>query len=355
MPEITPEISQSLRRVSFWAAILVVGLHALAEASAFPLKVLCALASAAVPMFFTLSGFFLARHWHEKGFWRREVCKRIRSLLVPYFIWLLLAMVLFGFLAPLLKWMVGTSDVFRPDWTYAEALGRSVYDWPFIRSFWFLRTLFILVVLSPIWLAVCLAGWRWLLPVALGVVLAGWYIQDYQPTWSPALMLVGKIGVRLRALLFVMLGAIIFRLDALAWLMRWGHGLGMGVAYLGGAVVLGSGLCLPQLGAFFLHGGVEFAGIVVLLALCSKIPLPSWLAQTSLALYLTHGIVLRVFREFIFWRGTAGHEVLMWCVCVLLGVCAWSLIVRGPSWGVMLLLGGRGRKTNRTMARPRAA
>ena len=41
----------------------------------------------AVPFFFAASGFFLAGHVGEIGWWWRECVKRIRSLLVPFVLW----------------------------------------------------------------------------------------------------------------------------------------------------------------------------------------------------------------------------------------------------------------------------
>ena len=50
----------------------------------------------AVPFFFFISGFFLSGHVHEDGWVRRELRKRMKTLVVPYFIWVVIA-VLFSF------------------------------------------------------------------------------------------------------------------------------------------------------------------------------------------------------------------------------------------------------------------
>lgn len=44
----------------------------------------------AVPFFFLVSGFFLAQHVTEEGWWRRAISSRFRTLFVPYLIWNLL-------------------------------------------------------------------------------------------------------------------------------------------------------------------------------------------------------------------------------------------------------------------------
>ena len=41
----------------------------------------------AVPFFFTCSGYFLAGHMNEKGWYGHECNKRVWSLLIPYLLW----------------------------------------------------------------------------------------------------------------------------------------------------------------------------------------------------------------------------------------------------------------------------
>ena len=41
----------------------------------------------AVPFFCICSGFFLARHFSDKGWYYSQVGKRVRTLIVPYLIW----------------------------------------------------------------------------------------------------------------------------------------------------------------------------------------------------------------------------------------------------------------------------
>ena len=48
------------------------------------------LCSMAVPYFFVCSGYFLAGHFGEMGWWGREVHKRIKSLVIPFFIWMMI-------------------------------------------------------------------------------------------------------------------------------------------------------------------------------------------------------------------------------------------------------------------------
>ena len=47
----------------------------------------CGLCCLAVPFFFTVSGYFLSRHFDERGWWLRETGKGVTSLLRPYLLW----------------------------------------------------------------------------------------------------------------------------------------------------------------------------------------------------------------------------------------------------------------------------
>lgn len=93
----------------------------------------------AVPFFFIVSGFFLGRHIGEKGWWLKEVKKRITSLLIPFFIFNFLYWLIFDHnieglsLIGLLKIIIGTP-----------------FGYPTLGPLWYVRSLFLYVVLSII-------------------------------------------------------------------------------------------------------------------------------------------------------------------------------------------------------------
>lgn len=93
----------------------------------------------AVPFFFIVSGFFLGRHIGEKGWWLKEVKKRITSLLIPFFIFNFLYWLIFDHnieglsLIGLLKVIIGTP-----------------FGYPTLGPLWYVRSLFLYVVLSII-------------------------------------------------------------------------------------------------------------------------------------------------------------------------------------------------------------
>ena len=116
---------------------------------------ICAIA---VPYFFLAAGFLLAGKMDSPGWWKRETLKRVRSLVVPFYVWMVVYL-FFGFGVWFMK-----GQVF-----HQQVCGNPLTSDPLMRFFvlsglhptadlgvlWFLRVLFFLVLTS--------AGWRFLL------------------------------------------------------------------------------------------------------------------------------------------------------------------------------------------------
>lgn len=94
----------------------------------------------AVPYFFFASGFFLVGNSDRRGWWFESVKKRLHTLLLPYFLFLIL-------------FLVARSFVYGQDFSVDvlfEAFGFDPFHHPVLLPFWYIRSLFILIVLSPI-------------------------------------------------------------------------------------------------------------------------------------------------------------------------------------------------------------
>ena len=147
-------LSAKLSNMGFFCAILVVLLHT-ESINYWPSTELMRtflikpLGGIAVPFFFVAAGYFLAGHIHEYNWWKRETEKRLRSLLLPYFIWealyftysipfVLLANILAN--APLTRNIPDIISIFALNPMQGGGLG----------PLWFVRTLFVFVLISPI-------------------------------------------------------------------------------------------------------------------------------------------------------------------------------------------------------------
>ncbi len=106
---------------------------------------------AAVPFFFAVFGFFLFGNYDEVGvfkWWQRQVSRRLRSLVIPYFVWSLI-----GLLSTFALTRFATTQIFSFNWTsltwWLEVLGVSTFP-KFMFHLWFVKAIFIFTLFSPI-------------------------------------------------------------------------------------------------------------------------------------------------------------------------------------------------------------
>ena len=103
------ETSRKFATMSFICAVLIVVLHTFAaRPNNFPDLVVqrlfqCGLCRIAIPWFFFSAGYFLAGHMNEDEWWFAEVKKRIRSLMVPFWIWDIICFVFYLSFAILMR------------------------------------------------------------------------------------------------------------------------------------------------------------------------------------------------------------------------------------------------------------
>lgn len=211
------ELSRKIENMSFLCACLVVLIHigwndTLGSATWYIRQgVQKAIAGIAVPFFFVVSGYFLAAHVSEAGWWKSEVKKRVSSLLIPFLIWCAIAVVS-GFVLDVVSDLV----MHRPVSCESMAklshpfrlLGLDLSQYPALGALWYVRCLMIFVLLSPLvivcvkwcpalW-AVALAGASFLIDVGR----AEWY--DGMDVGCPLSCLI--YGVSVRGLVYFSIG-----------------------------------------------------------------------------------------------------------------------------------------------------
>ena len=286
---ITSELSRRMSVMGFLCACMVVMIHttpvpepgtvAYWLAGLFWGDGLCRIA---IPYFFFASGFFLAGHFNEEGWWRREVGKRVRSLVVPFFVWQILYR-LIDFVLWYGAKRVGYSCDFKNP--FAGPIGFQVVSFLGIHPFvnvpllWFLRDLFFLVVASPV-LLWALRRMKLLFPIGLfAVYLLFLVVGPHDEDWYNFF----EYFVSLRGIAYFTLGLAV-RLQILR---------------------LPSNAILPLiLGICLLVAKVVFqdvGGVAALLDFCMVIPLgmglfaqmrrvslPKLLTSSAFPLYLVH-------------------------------------------------------------------
>jgi fucose 4-O-acetylase-like acetyltransferase len=270
----------------------------------------------AVPLFFLMSGylFFATFHWSQRTYIRKVVA-RLRSLLIPFLFWNILALVFFAVVQAIPStqpYFTGTGKKIMEygAFDYLNALF-GLKGYPIAYHFWFIRDLILLVVLAPV-LAVIVR----FVPIPFFLLLYVCWVTESWPIYMP-----GAVGV-----LFFSAGALcgikgqsLFAFDRFgtailllylplliadviwyeAWFNVYLHrtGLIVGVLatlYATKLILRSQGLCnaLVSLGgaSFFVYAAHEpLLGILRLLAF-KYVPLDG--AYTMLILYLGIPVVL---------------------------------------------------------------
>jgi len=283
------------------------------------------LARMAVPFFFVCSGFFLARHFDEPGWWRREVVKRLRSLVVPYVLWT------FAFATVL----------------YVEAhermgvggFGLNPCKMPALAPLWYVRCVMAFVVAAPVLKAILERGRVWTLAVSYGLLL-GFVAVACGGRLSAESGIGGFLfhGLSLSGLTYFLVGIYLQRTECRAPSRS---------LYVG---ALAAGLVLVALRLWMVHANIAAEAVVgqllippMLVGLWGLVwpfPLPGILRGCAFPIFLMHGIVIASLR---YWGG-AYHVCNPWLeffLGVTVPIVFCNLVRRIVPRGASLLFGGR--------------
>lgn len=154
---ISVEMSQKIKNMSLACACLVVSIHVIwphdqpLSLGWFMYEALGeGLAKIAVPFFFIVSGFFLAQHFDEVGWCQNEVRKRVRSLVVPFICWSVIACVASSFLGIIADFLAhrpfGTNIILLRNDNWLRLFGFDLTKYPLLGTLWYIRCLMFFVL-----------------------------------------------------------------------------------------------------------------------------------------------------------------------------------------------------------------
>ena len=149
MNKVSPITSIKMANMGLLSAAFVVLLHSGFKGITF----------VAVPYFFFAADYFLAGHMECESWWKREVGKRFRSLILPMWIWGFIAEIISILLVLGIKFMGYGSQVLEGTYTYRFIRAAGFLFTDHMGVYWFLRALFVYVVVTPLfWRGVYLSG-----------------------------------------------------------------------------------------------------------------------------------------------------------------------------------------------------
>lgn len=336
----TERTSAKIANLGFICAVLVVMIHVVHPVAPKPFSTAVweltrgGISRIAVPFFFICSGFFLARHFREDGWWTAQVGKRIHTLMIPYCIWITIVFAYKVFLDGVAPWYDVTT--FRG---FCKVYGLNLFGMPLLGAMWYVRDLMIFTLVSPLLFRLvdrCGALFLCFAFIAYAVLSPG-----DPPAWMTFPKTMTKFfrsGISLEGLFYFSFGAYVsFRPIALQ--RRTG--------LVCGAVAMA--LVVIRLACVQFHVPMPvclrtfFIPLLLIGAweLTPTVRWPAFLVTSAFPIYVMHGLVLKTLRHFL----VVPHDLLFWMLQVSAAVAipvafAWTMRRSAPSVA-KLMWGGR--------------
>ena len=340
---ISKDISIKISNLSFVCACLVVSIHLVHPTggrSAFLDKMLAGgISLIAVPCYFCISGYLIAPKI-MLGAWRTEVRKRFHTLLVPFLLWGLIALLSSFPISILndiqLRQTVGTTFCQTHDLTktLVSWLGLDLTEMPLSGPLWYLRNLLFFVLCSQ-GICWCVNKWQWYWVGSLFLLTLGWnFTQTAFPKSVNGFLL---YGFSLFGLMCFSLGMLL-RLNCYN-LLNWKPSfflLPIGIALWGISAFLHT---IPCYRSFFI-----LFFLYVIWQMMPERPFPKLLLQSTFSIYLMHSIFLGYLQSFprhIPQPTTVVGFLLHWLAPILLSIGASFILHRFLPRFSSLIFGGR--------------
>lgn len=246
----------------------------------------------AVPFFFVASGFFLAKHFSEPEWYVKECKKRVRSIIVPYILLSAVYVILECGI------VVGANILHNRDllsgismsWKFlVKGFGLNLFDYPLVVPLWYLRTLIIFVLISPIlkFLGDKIGMLRFLLLIYISGLLVV-FLQDGK------LYLFVRHTFRLFELSFFMLG-IVMRVKSYTLQIN-----GRKISYLSflcASIILFASTCFcDEMSRMFYFARMMFVPLFLFAAwnLLPTVKLPQYFLSATFPIFLLHCLTWKI-------------------------------------------------------------
>ena len=260
-----------------------------------------------VPWFFVVSGFFLAGHMGEQGWWRRETLKRVKTLLVPFLFWTVAAIILLT----LMDLLAGR----KPYFSSLAAIANGIGFYPFCvmnpmeSQLWYVRVLFLFVVLSP--LIYRFVGWTWIaVTFVLYLIIAPFDGAVMHPIF--------RYGFSLEGLFYFSTG-VVLRLRPVKINLRK-VGVVSLLAGLGLVVLHSTFLCISSPLSDYVKWLSTPLFVLGFFAVMPETKWPVWLVSCAFPIYVMHRIFLWPFYGLARAMHWGGASIGWWFVQLSVGV-----------------------------------
>lgn len=293
---VSKDVSSKIANMSLFGALLVISIHCGYSNSESGICWLVeqifsgGYSRIAVPFFFLVSGYFLAVHIGEDGWWKKETLKRIRTIMLPFLTWEFIYQIIFMPLSIYADYRAGRPFGTNISFLNGNALcvfGLEWDKWPASIPLWFLRALFLFVIASPLVVFMLRkAAKAWFLILFICTIGLNYAPDPELGNWSGFFNHVFKISGFMYFSLGIYLRMIDIHFDS--------RRIAVMLAMLGTALLAIKGT-MEFYESTIKFPFSDFAIPCLMFATWHFMPsreMPAWLKGTSFPIYLAHSIFL---------------------------------------------------------------